>query len=64
MSEAVTVPSFDDDDFNSFRGNACEGHIYTQRQTDTDTQRLGSLPTLQTKTANMEIHTVHGPPLS
>ena len=32
MSEAVT--KFDDGDFNSFQGIACEGHTHTQRQTD------------------------------
>ena len=39
MSEAVTVPKVDDDDFNSFRGIACEGQTHRQ----THGHRLGSV---------------------
>ena len=41
MSEAVHRAKFDDDDFNNFRGIACDGqtrtHIHADRQTHTET---------------------------
>ena len=42
MPEAGTVPRFDNDDVNSFRGIACEGQTDTHTHTQTHTQRLGS----------------------
>ena len=37
MYGAVTVPTFDDDDFNNFRGIAFDGQTHRQTQTETHT---------------------------
>ena len=35
MPQAFTVPTFDDDDFNSFRRITCEGHTHARTHTHT-----------------------------